>query len=214
MDASDTKTRLLDAAERLFAERGIDSTSLRMITAEAGANLASIHYHFGSKEALIREVFTRRVQGMNEARLQRLDALETSSGRKAPAVEAIIEAFIAPVLAVHMKIKNCDRPFVQLLARIYSEPEDIQRLVFDQFEGVAARFMRALQRALPKVPEYEIAWRFKFMIGAMAMSVMSYIGLEHCLGVRPANGEMKSVVEQLIPFLAAGFKAPATGAAK
>ena len=44
---------LLTVAERLFAERGVDAVSLRAVMAEAGTNVAAIHYHFGSKEALI-----------------------------------------------------------------------------------------------------------------------------------------------------------------
>ena len=59
MNTPDTRERLLDAAEHLFAHHGIGSTSLRSITAEAETNLASVHYHFGSKEALIEAVFAR-----------------------------------------------------------------------------------------------------------------------------------------------------------
>lgn len=48
---SDTKTRILDAAEKLFAERGFSETSLRLITSKAEVNLASVNYHFGSKKS-------------------------------------------------------------------------------------------------------------------------------------------------------------------
>ena len=50
--SSDTKTRLLDAAERLFAERGYEGSSMRAITKEAGASVSSANYHFGSKDGL------------------------------------------------------------------------------------------------------------------------------------------------------------------
>ena len=56
---SDTKTRILDAAEKLFAERGFSETSLRLITSKAEVNLASVNYHFGSKKELIRAVLAR-----------------------------------------------------------------------------------------------------------------------------------------------------------
>ena len=62
---TDTRERLLDAAKYLFAQRGVDATSLRHITAEAAANLASVNYHFGSKEALFRAVFVRRIGPVN-----------------------------------------------------------------------------------------------------------------------------------------------------
>ena len=53
MASKDTKERILDAAERLFAAHGFAGTSLRAVTKEAGVNLAAVHYHFGTKEDLL-----------------------------------------------------------------------------------------------------------------------------------------------------------------
>ena len=75
-----TKTRLLDTAERLFAHHGIEATSLRTITAEAGVNLAAVNYHFQSKEALMHAVIARRLDPINQRRLAMLDAYEAEAG--------------------------------------------------------------------------------------------------------------------------------------
>ena len=75
MANTDTKTRILETAERLFASEGLSRTSLRAITCEAGVNVAAVHYHFGSKDALLAEVVRRRVAPMNEERLARIDAV-------------------------------------------------------------------------------------------------------------------------------------------
>ena len=72
VDHADTKTSLLDAGERLFAELGIAGASMRAITQEAAANLAAVHYHFGSKEGLVRAVFSRRLGPLNRERVERL----------------------------------------------------------------------------------------------------------------------------------------------
>ena len=77
---SDTRERILDVAERLFMETGYEATSMRAITGVAEVNLAAVNYHFGSKEALLREVFRRRLTWLNHARLQALDRLEQQSG--------------------------------------------------------------------------------------------------------------------------------------
>ena len=53
MSADDTKNKILDVAEKLFAENGLQATSLRQIINEAGVNVASVHYHFGSKNVII-----------------------------------------------------------------------------------------------------------------------------------------------------------------
>ena len=71
-----TKERILDAAEALFMEHGFEATSLRVITAAAGVNLAAVNYHFGSKEELFQAVLTRRLDPMNQERVALLDRLE------------------------------------------------------------------------------------------------------------------------------------------
>jgi AcrR family transcriptional regulator len=75
----DTRERILDVAERLFMARGYEGTSMRMITGEAEVNLAAVNYHFGSKEALLREVFRRRLEWLNRERLRALDELEAQA---------------------------------------------------------------------------------------------------------------------------------------
>src|SRR3989440_3450092 len=80
----DTKTRILDAAERLFVEHGFEATSLRSLTSAAAVNLAAVHYHFGSKEELFQAVLTRRLDPMNQERIDLLGKVEREAGAKAP----------------------------------------------------------------------------------------------------------------------------------
>src|SRR5882762_4243581 len=94
---TDTRSRILDVAEELFGEQGLDRVSIRDITRMAKVNLAAINYHFGSKEDLIAAVFERRVVPVNEARLAALDAVQ-GSGRRKPNLEYILEAFIRPTV--------------------------------------------------------------------------------------------------------------------
>jgi len=63
--AADTKQKVLDAAEQLFADDGFAQTSIRTIVSQAGVNIAAVHYHFGSKEDLLRAVFARRLEPVN-----------------------------------------------------------------------------------------------------------------------------------------------------
>src|SRR5437763_15014706 len=91
-----TQESLLDAAESLFSERGIEAASLRAITEKAKANLAAVHYHFGSKQGLVRAVFSRRLAPRNEERLRRLDLCLAAGG----GVEEVLRAFLAPALAM------------------------------------------------------------------------------------------------------------------
>src|SRR5438105_1760859 len=95
---SATKDRLLDTAEKLFGINGVESTSLRDITAEADANLAAINYHFHSKDSLIDAVIARRIEPVNAKRLEMLNAAGPN-----PSVEQILRAFLAPVMEKQME---------------------------------------------------------------------------------------------------------------
>ncbi|MFZ9812370.1 MAG: TetR/AcrR family transcriptional regulator, partial [Burkholderiaceae bacterium] len=67
--APDTRDRILRAAEQLFMTHGFQATSMRQITAAAQVNLAAVNYHFGSKEALVQEIFHQRLSWLNQERL-------------------------------------------------------------------------------------------------------------------------------------------------
>jgi len=95
---NDTKERILDTAERLFSEQGYAATSLRGIIAEAGVNLAAVHYHFHSKEALLEAVILRRSVPANRERLALLSRFEEEADGNPPALEKVIEAFVSPTL--------------------------------------------------------------------------------------------------------------------
>src|SRR5437868_9978051 len=96
--SQDTKTRILDVAEGLFMEHGCEATSLRQLTAAAGVNLAAVNYHFGSKEELFQAVLTRRLDPMNQERIERLDRLEREAAARPLTCERILSAMLIPAL--------------------------------------------------------------------------------------------------------------------
>lgn len=204
-----TKQRILDAAERLFAERGFAATSLRSITAAAGVNLAAVNYHFRSKEALLEAVFARRLAPLNQKRLELLDACEARAGQGRLPLEAVIEAFFAPVLRLGGELAQGGRYFQRLMGRMYAEPgEHVGSILKGQFAAVAARFTQALRRALPKLPPVELMWRIHFMIGAMAHTLAGVHYLEVFSGGLCDPSDVEGTIRRLGAFLAAGLKAP------
>src|SRR5215472_3794191 len=95
-----TKTKILNTAERLFAHHGVEATSLRAITAEAGVNLAAVNYHFQSKEALLHAVIARRLDPINQRRLAMLDACEGAAGDGPLPPAQVLDALLRPVLEI------------------------------------------------------------------------------------------------------------------
>lgn len=207
-DAPDTKTRILDTAEVLFAEQGFTATSLRDITAAAGVNLAAVNYHFGSKEALLGAVFERRVVPVNAERL-RLLALVEAEADGVPAVDAIVRAFLVPAFQTASESGLREPKFMQLVGRMHSETNSRFREVFlGLFVDVRDRFTAALRRALPDVPDDEIVWRFHFMIGSLAHTlVWDQCGDEAMAPPRQAHTEL---LDALAQFATAGITGSAS----
>jgi AcrR family transcriptional regulator len=95
----DTRVLLIETAERLFAERGVNAVSLREIGATAGQrNTGAVRYHFGTKEALVNAVFEHRMTPINEHRLAMLAELD-ATGRSHD-VRGLTEAYLLPLAAM------------------------------------------------------------------------------------------------------------------
>jgi AcrR family transcriptional regulator len=202
----DTKERILDAAERLFATHGFAGTSLRSVTKEAGVNLAAVHYHFGTKEDLLRAVLSRIVIPVNRERLEMLEQVETEAGDQPPSLEGILEAFIAPDLRLIRDLGERGVIITRFLGRSYTEPtEMVQALIREQYEELGQRFMQVAARSLPKVPQTELYWRFKLVVG-----VLTYILADTDRTERYAEdlSDVDQTVRRLVAFLAPGLRAP------
>ncbi len=205
----DTKTLILDAAEVVFADRGFGAASLRQIIARAGVNLAAVHYHFGSKEALVEAVFARRIEGLTRDRLAMLDACEKRAEGGAPALEGVLEAFIGPALRMTTDPAKGGKVFVRLFGRTMAEPsERLQAMLNDQFGETAKRFMSALRKALPELPPTVLCWRFEFVVGAMGYVMADPQNIKVASGGACDPGDTETAVRELTTFLAAGLRAP------
>lgn len=212
-DPGSTRTALLDAAERLFAEHGVDAASLRAITGEAGANLASVHYHFGSKEGLVRAVFRRRLEPVNRERIARLDRLEEAM--ETPPLEDVLTAFVAPVLHMSQEAGEAGRGFAQLVSRTLAGADPhLRHLILEEFEEIKRRFFAAFRRALPELDRDELLWRVHFMIGSLAHAAGSSHLVAEISGGKVDTSDVSATIERLVRFSAAGMRSrPAGGPA-
>lgn len=203
-----TKERILDAAERLLARKGMSGASLRAITAEAEVNLAAVNYHFRSKDSLIRAVIRRRIGPVNQRRLELLAAAEAAAGDAPVPPEEISRAFLEPVVAFG------DPPAGRFLAsaligRLYHEstPELLHHFTAE-LRTVAERFTAAYKRALPHLQPDEVFWRFHFMVGGMAHTLAGAHVLESLSGGTCDAADLEAGIRRLTAFVSAGFAAP------
>ncbi len=204
---ADTKEQILDVAERLFADRGFHATALRDITGEAGVNLASVNYHFGSKEALLAAVLERRLSPINARRLELLDAIEAAAGNGAPNAEDVIRAFLSPPFQKRREWGAGGDNFLRLVGRIHSETnEQFRATFFQQFNEVRRRFGQALHRALPHLDASDVGWRMLFLVGSRAFT-MAWGNSFASIGPGSTK-DAEDVLESLIQYAAAGMASP------
>ena len=206
----ETRTRILDAAEELFMLHGFEATSMRQLTAKAGANLAAVNYHFGSKDALIEAVFRRRLDEMNAARIAELDRLEKEAGGRPIAPAAIIRAFVGVSLRMIEDAREGGRNFIRLLGRTYSDPQkEIRALIGQLYAPAMERFKPAFERALPQMPRDELVWRLHFMFGTLAYTIAATDTVHLIAGCKPEDRYDAQLLEsRLTAFLEAGLLAP------
>jgi AcrR family transcriptional regulator len=214
MAKTDTKTRILDTAERLFAQKGFDAVSLRNIIASAGVNLAAVHYHFGSKQALIHAVIARRLRPINEERLAKLADARANTSRQSVKLERVLECLFRPLFRVQANPK-AGPTFARLIGRVMGERnEGLQKFMMGELAEVIIQFSAAFETALPGLAKEETDWRSHFMAGAMAHTLCNADLLVHFTGTDAVASDYETTVRRLIDFTAAGFRARVSPPAK
>jgi len=188
-----TRQRILDTAERLFADQGLHATTLRQITREADVNLAAVNYHHGSKDALILAVFQRRLDQLNSDRLARLDTALNESDP--PELERVLEAFIEPALRLSTQSEGDGGRFMRLLMRAWAEnATQLHRTIARQYSHVMRTFADAVSRALGTSPD-NLRQQLDFLIGALTYTM-----------AETRNDQVEETARELVRFGCAGLR--------
>jgi AcrR family transcriptional regulator len=196
-----TRERLLNVAEQRFGEGGYEGTSLRAITVAAEANIAAVNYHFGSKEALLRAAVARAMAPVNTERRRRLDQLE---GAGHPTPEQLIRAFIEPGLDLILQRGERGPTVARFIGRIAFDPSRRIREVYAaEADPVEARYLAALQAALPHTAPDSVAFGYVNLLGLLALHQSRV--LSRVPGVVDDYEDPSRLSADLIAFAVAGF---------
>ena len=201
-----TKAQVLTAAERLFALHGFQNVSVRDITAEAGVNLASVNYHFGSKDALLFEIFRRRTSELNRERARMLHEATDRHGGKPP-VREILRAFFEPPMRWSSP-DNARRISVQFIIRARSEGNEAMREVLRTDVSHLRRFADALMAARPELPPEDVYWRLHFVLGMTHNNRFAEFDRLHTLSEGlTRESDTEALLRRMLDFAEAGFLA-------
>jgi AcrR family transcriptional regulator len=170
MPSDQTRTAILAAAERLYADRGFGDVTLRDIVAEANVNLAAVNYHFGSKDELIAELFVTRSLALNRDRLRELRAAEERGGGRANVAD-ILRALVGPSLRGCIGPERDRSTAARFMIRASIESVPPIRRIRNREIDHLRKFVTALRRALPDRSETDLYWGLHFAL-AMAQQTV------------------------------------------
>lgn len=205
------KLKLVRAAEKLFAENGFERVSVRDITNLAGANVAAVNYHFGSRSGLVAAVMARYLKPINSERMARLRAAERKWAGKAVPLEEIVDAFASPLVRRVRNSEMSEKLFHRLLGRILAEQgggmsPELDAGLEAEFRDLAQAFLKTLGKALPSLGSEELVWRMHFMTGAL-IHLLSHGELVGQGGNRTAGTpSTEGAYSRFLRFVSAGLR--------
>jgi AcrR family transcriptional regulator len=173
-DAPVGRERILDAAERLFAQRGYDGASLRDIARSAQVELGLTSYHFGTKDELFRQVlFRRSPEHARNLAASLAEALLHGEGTGQKAVHAILHAYVVPHVASLVEAEEGWRSYIRVIGYSYllSSRPHLYAGLEDIFGSVMRDYRDALGKSLPQMPPDELDRAFH----GFRMSIVSIV---------------------------------------
>ncbi len=193
-----TKARILDAAEAVFAERGFEGASIRDIAALAGVQVGLVHHHGGGKEELFHQAVARRADELARIRIEALEALK-SQGQAS--LRGILDCFIRPYVTLAQTGGPGWMAYGRLVAHVSVDPR-WHGIAAECFDPTARRFIAEVTALYPGVDPAVLATGQVYSVSAMLAHLNSAWRVEAL-----SEGGDLSGLDRLIEFCAAGIEA-------
>ncbi len=206
-DKDDTKLLLIETAERLFADRGLDGVSLRQINVASGQrNASALHYHFGSRDALLAAIFEHRMAQIDIRRNEMVDELVANA--RSNDLRAIMETKILP-LAEQLDPCSEGNNYLRFFAEIWSNPKvDFRNFVAGKYDRGVTRANELAIKTLSHLPERIVRQR---LIIEMGSTITTLAELERRMakdGRQTANSDAKLAIENIIDMATGAVACP------
>jgi AcrR family transcriptional regulator len=210
MASDQTRSAILAAAERLYADRGFGDVTLRDIVAAANVNLAAVNYHFGSKDELIAELFVTRSLATNRERLRELKAAEDAGGGRAP-IEAILHALVGPTLRGCLGPESGRSTAARFMIRASIESVPPIRRIKNREIDHLRKFAAAMRRALPDRDEVELFWGLHFALAMAHHTIRESQRLAKLSDGQCDLDDVDGVIDRVVSVAVMALQAPGAG---
>jgi AcrR family transcriptional regulator len=195
--ALETKARVFDAAEKIFAISGYDGATIRDIAAQAGEPVGTIHHHGGGKKALFHQTVARRSDTLSRVRLAALDQAKSAD---IWGIEGVIAAFMRPFFDL-LAQDPAWRDYARLVAFVSSD-DRWRGISAECFDPTAQIFLAEFQTLLPHASKQQVAEGFAFSVAAMLALLTSK---ERIGALGAGHSTEDAQIDRLIAFCAAGI---------
>src|ERR1700728_4045342 len=204
-----TRHAILDAAERLYADRGFADVTLRDIVAAANVNLAAVNYHFGSKDELIAELFVTRSLATNRERLNELKAAEAAGGGRAE-IDAILRALVGPALRGCLGPDNERSAAARFMIRASIESVPPIRRIKNREIDHLRKFAAAMRRSLPDCGEADLYWGLHFALAMAHQTIRDTERLTKLSEGKCDLNDVEALIERIVDACAMTLTGRAT----
>jgi AcrR family transcriptional regulator len=210
MPSDQTRTAILAAAERLYADRGFGDVTLRDIVAEANVNLAAVNYHFGSKDELIAELFVTRSLALNKERLRELREAEEAGNGRADIAE-VLRALVGPTLRGCLGPENQRSTPARFMIRVSIESVPAIRRIRNREIDHLRKFIAAMRRSLPDRSDVELYWGLHFALAMAQQTVRDSERLAKLSEGKCDVDDVEAVIDRVVDVAVLGLIAGGTG---
>jgi AcrR family transcriptional regulator len=204
MPSDQTRTAILAAAERLYADHGFGDVTLRDIVAEANVNLAAVNYHFGSKDELIAELFVTRSLALNRERLRELRAAEEAGSGRAE-LSDILRALVGPTLRGCLGSERERSTAARFMIRASIESVPPIRRIRNREIDHLRKFIVAMRRALPDRSDVELYWGLHFALAMAQQTVRDSERLTKLSEGKCDLNEVEGVIARVVEMAVMGL---------
>jgi AcrR family transcriptional regulator len=213
MPSDQTRTAILAAAERLYADRGFGDVTLRDIVAEANVNLAAVNYHFGSKDELIAELFVTRSLALNKERLRELREAEEAGDGRADIAD-VLRALVGPTLRGCLGPENQRSTPARFMIRVSIESVPAIRRIRNREIDHLRKFVAAMRRSLPDRSEVELYWGLHFALAMAQQTVRDSERLAKLSDGKCDVDDVDDVIDRVVDVAVLGLTARGAGKAE